>query len=117
MLLFSTKMGLLLELLCIVEGKNRERKFFSKCGQYICRSFHILTKVCFHYKWNGAKSLSPESDCRSCLTSSQKTYDSGSQENKEFQEIPWNAWKKKATQKGYFDGFIRKLQRVVKNSL
>ena len=64
---------------CVFLKKRKvKRNFSGNLGQNICRSFNVLTKVCLHYKQNGARSLSPESDYMSCLTDCRTTHDLGS---------------------------------------
>ena len=56
------------------------------------QTFSLFSTFYLHRKWNGTRLLWPESKCTGCLTSCRTTQDLGSQENRKFQENPWNAW-------------------------
>ena len=67
-LLFLTENWSFLEFPCIFKELKTKREVFRESWTKHLQTFWYFSTVCPHHKWNRARLLSPESECKSCLT-------------------------------------------------
>ena len=68
-LLFLTENWSFLEFPCIFKELKTKREVFRESWTKHLQTFWYFSTVCPHHKWNRTRLLSPESGCKSCLTS------------------------------------------------